>query len=218
MMKNINRKFQAYYPLLWLLVIPVLNLFYGFLNHGGGTVNSLMTDLDTSIPLVPVFIIPYLLWYPYILLMLFLFFVKNKKVYYRTLFIQCMGLVISYIIYFFFQTTVSRPTIPDHGFLNQLITFVYNTDNPYNCFPSIHVLTSYLMIKGVNECITFAKKTRMTVYFCSWLIIASTLFVKQHVLLDVAGGIAVVEIVHFIVYQMLPSKSNLLAKGVVRSE
>ncbi|MFD1175142.1 phosphatase PAP2 family protein [Paenibacillus puldeungensis] len=213
-----SSKLKAYTPLLWVLVIPVLNLLYAPLNHGKGTVSSLMTDLDKQIPFIPAFIVPYLLWYPFIIIMLIIFCANNKRVYYRTLLTQCLGLISCYLIYVLFQTTVPRPSIPDYGVLYKLVGFVYNTDEPFNCFPSIHVLTSYLMIKGVSLCPHFSKLVRLVVFACSWSIICSTFFVKQHVLLDAAGAIALVEMLWFAVGRLSPFKEMSMQKGVSPSE
>ncbi|MNI22245.1 PAP2 superfamily protein [compost metagenome] len=192
-----RRKLHAYLPLLWLLAIPALNIFYVRLNHGGGQVNSLVTDIDRQIPFVPIFIIPYIFWYVFITGMLLLHFFTNKKGFAQTLVTLCTGLVACYMIYLQFQTTVPRPQIGSSGLLIQLVEWVYRHDQPFNCFPSIHVFTSYLMIKSVQEQEAFSRKIKAAVYFCAWLIICSTFFVKQHVLLDAAGAIALAEILHF---------------------
>jgi len=193
----VNSKVKAYLPMLWILVIPVLNIFYAVLNQAHMPVYSLMTDLDAQIPFVPMFIIPYLIWYPFIIIVLFMLCIRERSVYYRTLLTQCLGLVACYIIFYLFQTTVERPTTMGTGIFEGLVNLVYSTDNPYNCFPSIHVLTSYLMIKGATACAFYPNWERTAVKVCAWMIIASTLFVKQHVLLDIAGAIAVVELLWY---------------------
>lgn len=108
---DLKRKLADYKPLLWILAIPVLNIFYGVLNHGNTTVRSLMISWDNYIPFIPAFIIPYILWYPFILAMLVAYFLKNKTTYYRTLLTLCLGLIASYITFFFYQTTVGLSLI-----------------------------------------------------------------------------------------------------------
>lgn len=92
-----STKLKAHTPLLWMLIIPVLNLFYRPLNNGEGPVSNLMTDLDKLIPFVPAFIVPYLLWYPFIIIMLIILCVNNKRAYYQTLLTQCLGLISCYL-------------------------------------------------------------------------------------------------------------------------
>ncbi|OPH61261.1 hypothetical protein BC351_15080 [Paenibacillus ferrarius] len=193
-----SSKLDTYFPLLWLLAIPFLNIFYGLLNNGSGNVGNLMTDLDHLIPFIPVFIIPYLFWYPFIFGMFILLFLKDRIVYYRSLIALCAGLISCYLIYAAYQTTVPRPPIIDDGWLTGLVKLVYATDKPFNCFPSIHVLTSYIVLKASYRC-SFERKARTAIFIAAWSIIISTLFVKQHALLDIAGAVLLTEALVFIV-------------------
>ncbi len=202
---SMQTKLRTFAPLLWILCIPALNIFYGVLNHGGANIRSLMTAFDERIPLIPAFILPYLIWYPFIFFMLILLFVKKRRAYYRTLTALCLGLISCYIIFYLFQTTIARPQIADHGWFSWLIRLVYQMDGPYNCFPSIHVLTSYLVLKGSNDCSNLSRISRMLIGITSWSIMISTVFVKQHVVLDIAGAIVLAEILIFAVGKWLPS-------------
>ncbi|MBU3179546.1 inositol phosphorylceramide synthase, partial [Clostridium estertheticum] len=84
----------------------------------------------------------------------------------------------------FFQTTIIRPIVTGNDILSKMILFTYNSDKPYNCFPSIHVITSYLAVKGINA--TDAKKSiKIPVNIIGFLIIISTEFVKQHLIMDI---------------------------------
>ncbi|MFC3768263.1 phosphatase PAP2 family protein [Paenibacillus sp. GCM10012303] len=190
-------KLRQYYPLLWMLAIPILNIFYGILNRPGMRTYDLSTRVDEMLPFLPVFVIPYLIWYPFIAACLVTLFYRNRATYYRTLFALCLGLVISYIFFYFYQSGITRPQLGE-GFLYSLVQFVYHNDAPYNCFPSIHVLTTYLMIKSSKQAFPHVG-LRWTIHLLAWSIILSTVFVKQHVLLDIAGGIAVAEITYFVI-------------------
>ncbi|MBW7454363.1 phosphatase PAP2 family protein [Paenibacillus sepulcri] len=188
---------KRYLPLLWMLAIPVLNVFYEILNRAGAHVSSLATGLDERTPFLPAFIIPYLIWYPFIMIMLIVLFMKSRTVYYRTLLALSLGLIGCYLTYYFYQTTISRPTITEHGLFYSLVNMIYHSDGPYNCFPSIHVLTSYLMLKGVSSCTNLSRMTRWFVVVMGWSIIVSTVFVKQHVWLDMAGAILLAEMMYY---------------------
>ncbi|WP_291570115.1 phosphatase PAP2 family protein [Clostridium sp. UBA4548] len=177
------------FSLMLMLLIPITNIFYGVLNNSNRGVYSLVTDLDRIIPFSQVFILPYMLWYPFILLTLVYFCFYYKEVYYKTLSTLILGMVLCYVVYFFFQTTVPRPELIGDDILTKIIGIVYKSDNPYNCFPSIHVLTSYAMIIGMRKSGSSNLKVNNLVSFTAWLIIISTLLVKQHVILDVVFGI-----------------------------
>ncbi|WP_278427981.1 phosphatase PAP2 family protein, partial [Clostridium cochlearium] len=177
-----------------LLSIPIINIFYALLNNNNRGVFQLVTSIDNTIPFIKEFIIPYILWYPFIALSLLFICLKDLKVYYRTLITLNLCLLSCYLIYYFFQTTVPRPAIYGNDIFSFLTLLVYKFDKPFNCFPSIHVVTSYLMIKGINS-IDCSKKIRHLVIFMSILIIVSTLFIKQHVILDVISAILLGDII-----------------------
>ncbi|MCP1186583.1 phosphatase PAP2 family protein [Paenibacillus sp. 1781tsa1] len=183
---------SVWLSLLWLAAVPVLNIFYGVLNHAGNHVYSLAISLDSMIPFVPIFIIPYVLWYPFITGALIALAFKEKRTYFQTLIALCSGLVISYIFFALFQTAIERPDIRGNkGILFTIVDYIYRNDQPYNCFPSIHVLTSYLILRGTR---VFGRAIWAMTSTFSILIIVSTVLVKQHVIVDVAGGILVGEL------------------------
>lgn len=195
---------SVWLSLLWLLAVPILNIFYGVLNRAGDRVYSLQTSLDILTPFIPGFVIPYLLWYPFIIGVFIALAFHNRLLYYQTLVALCSGLIISYIFFAVFQTSIQRPDMNNQtGFLAQLVQFVYTTDQPYNCFPSIHVLTSYLMFRGTH---IFNRAFRLSIAVISILIIISTVFVKQHVLADILGGIVIGELCFQLAKVAVPMK------------
>lgn len=206
-------KVKTYSPLLWLLAIPVLNIFYILFNHGSAKVYGLMTDLDRLIPFVPAFVIPYLLWYPFIYAVLIILFARDRKIYYRTLAILCTGLILCYLIYNVFQTGIERPSVDSAGLLNWLVSMVYANDPPYNCFPSIHVLTCHIVLKAAYQS-NLSQKVKTTIFVFSWTIILSTLFIKQHFILDIPGAILLSEILFF----LMGCLSSAVARRVLRKE
>lgn len=186
-------------PLSLLLTIPCLNLIYFLLNNSDRGAYSLVTDLDNFIPLLKIFVIPYLGWYLYVLVILIFLCVKDRRVYYNTIITINASLLIASLIYYSFQTTVPRPTLEDQDLLTQLVLWVYGHDQPYNCFPSTHVITTYIMMNGLAHSSAKTIFNQIIVYNFGILIILSTLFMKQHVILDVIGSILLVNIVFSIV-------------------
>ncbi|MEK4663413.1 phosphatase PAP2 family protein [Priestia sp. FSL H7-0729] len=183
---------SVWLSLLWLAAIPILNIFYGVLNRPGDHVYSLATPLDSMIPFVPIFFLPYVLWYPFITGALIALAFKDKRTYFQTLIALCSGLVISYIFFALFQTAIERPDIRgEKGILFTMVDYIYRNDQPYNCFPSIHVLTSYLLLRGTR---VFGRVIWAMTSILSILIMMSTILVKQHVIVDIAGGILVGEL------------------------
>ena len=171
-------------PLLLIGSIPFSNLFYWTLNNTQRGVYDLSTDLDRYLPLIKIFIIPYMsLWFFLAFCFTYLCY-KNRKVYYKVMITLILCYVAAFITFYFFQTTTPRPLVTGNDIFSKLVIFTYNSDKPFNCFPSIHVITAYLAMKGINA--TNAKKSmKIPVNIVGFLIIISTQFVKQHVIMDI---------------------------------
>ncbi|MDQ0872808.1 membrane-associated phospholipid phosphatase [Paenibacillus sp. V4I3] len=182
-----------------LLLIPLVGLIYIHLNQADGVAYSLVTDLDRQIPFMKSFVIPYLSWYGFLLVGFLYLAYKDRSMYYKTLFQFIMGLLLCYGVYAIYQTTVPRPELTGSDWLLQMVQWVYRTDQPFNCFPSTHVLTSYLMMKAYLRSTTIPWPYKIAVTSMSLLIIVSTLLVKQHVLLDIVGAVLVSEGVVYVV-------------------
>lgn len=199
-------------PLMLMILIPLTNIFYGLLNNSTRGVYSLVTDLDKAIPFSEVFIIPYMLWYPFIVLTLVYFCFYYKDVYYKTLSTLVLGMILCYGVYFFFQTTVPRPELIGEDILTKVVRIVYNSDNPYNCFPSIHVLTSYAMIIGMRKSGSNNQKVKNAISATAWIVILSTLLVKQHVILDVVFGVMFAKLAYKIIEKLKIERCMLWIK------
>ena len=177
-----------------MISIMILIIFYKLLNNGNGNIYSLITSLDKTIPFLKIFILPYITWYGYVAIGLIYLCMKNRKTYFTALISLNIGIVVCYIIYALFQTTVPRPVVNDTDVLSVLVNIIYKYDNPFNCFPSMHVTTTYIILKGIKH--TENKiTTRFAFKIIGVLIIISTLFVKQHVILDLAIGMLLGEVI-----------------------
>lgn len=177
------------FPFLVLLLVPLVNGIYGFLDNGNGAVYSLVTDLDRAVPFLKIFVIPYMLWYPFLYGSLIFMCIKDKTAYYSAVFSIVFGMLISYLVYHVFQTTVPRPEISGSGFLSGALAFIYGNDQPFNCFPSIHVLTSFIIIKSIKDSKSINRTVKIFEAVIGVMIILSTQFIKQHVILDLAAAI-----------------------------
>jgi hypothetical protein len=114
-------------PLSLIILIIVINSLYGYLNNPLRGVHRLVTDLDRSIPFLSGFVIPYVFWYPFILFIFVYLCFHQREAYYGGIGTIGIGMLLSYVIYFFFQTTVPRPSITENGPLLYLVKLVYNT-------------------------------------------------------------------------------------------
>lgn len=173
----------------WCLLIPLVGLLYRPLNHNNGHVHMLITIIDQNIAFNRFFVVPYLAWYFIIFVALIWFISRDHKLYYSTLISIICGLLISFGLFSIFQTTVPRPVVMGSDLFSQLTKLVYRIDSPYNAFPSIHVMTSFIIFLGCNRTRVTARRTSLFFQGTAILVMLSTLFIKQHTLADVAGGL-----------------------------
>ncbi len=106
-----------------------------------------------------------------------------------------MAKTICLICFLIVPTTNVRPELTgDQGIWNFLMEFLYGVDAADNLFPSIHCLVSWFCWIGVRK-----RKDVHVVY--RWFSLAfalavcvSTLTTKQHVIVDVIGGVLLAEL------------------------
>ena len=165
-----------------LLFLIALQLLYFPINQnmGGGITTYL--PIDAHITLSPIWAIPYLLsilWW--VGAIIWATFKMEYKRYVHFALCLSLTIVISYAVYILFPTYVDRPKIVDQDFLSQLVIFIYGNDRPYNALPSGHTYTT--LIISIFWYYWLPKQIYLWIAIAI-LVILSTLFTKQHAVLD----------------------------------
>ncbi len=160
--------------------------------------SSLATTLDERIPLITPFVIFYVLAYVQWVLNYVLIGRNSKELCYRFVSGDILSKIICLFFFVFFPTTLVRPEITGTDIFSRLVQFIYTVDSPVNLFPSIHCLESWCCIRAAFQLhLKTVKRTRMyqvATIIMSLGVFTSTLFIKQHVIVDVFGGIAAFEV------------------------
>jgi hypothetical protein len=169
-----------------LLAIAVLvsALLYFPLNHRSPHAHVLTASLNSHLPVIPLFAIPYLVFLPIFWFTVVYAFVKGRDFATFALSIAVVYFV-SDLVYILYPTYMPRP---HHvaGFLSGLVRFVYAHDSPYNDFPSEHassavLLALYLWPRG--------HLLRCTGLVLAGLVIPATMLIKQHSVAGAVGGV-----------------------------
>ncbi len=161
-------------------------LIYEFLNQQPRDIHVIKIQIEESIPFLPFFSIPYILFVPLLVISLVYFVFLSQNFYAPSIsFISCQ--LIANVVYTFYQTTVTRPDIISSNLYSSLVTYIYSVDRPYNCFPSLHVSLSLICLFYWTKAFPIVKLPLSAFVFS---IILSTVFIKQHYILDVVGGIS----------------------------
>lgn len=97
------------------------------------------------------------------------------------------------VCFMLLPTTLSRSVPTTDTFSGYVTALIYTLDTPENLFPSIHCLESWLCLRNAFAMKNVSKGYKWGMATFSLLVMASTLLVKQHVLLDIPAGILMAE-------------------------
>jgi membrane-associated phospholipid phosphatase len=144
-------------------------------------------ELDRLIPLAPAWAVVYGALYGFLIL-LPVFAIQQDELIRRTVWAYLTVWCGAYLVFLLYPTVAPRPeVVPEEGFAAWGLRILYDADPPYNCFPSLHVAHSFvsgLAIARVHRRLGWIAITAAS------LVALSTLFTKQHYVVDLAGGIA----------------------------
>lgn len=196
-----NKKVLPYFLFLpgYLLAFFLLETFIS----GDTGYWSSYIFLDDYIPFLEGFVVFYCLWYPFLIVPgLYLFF-KDIPEFKRYIWYLICSFAICFAVYILFPNGQDlRPAVFERdNIFTDIVGLLYSADTNTNVFPSMHV-TGALGAAATFFRTDGLKKYRSASLIIAVLICASTVFIKQHSLLDVFGGIAVWLISYAVVYRI----------------
>jgi membrane-associated phospholipid phosphatase len=152
-----------------------------------------VTDLpvDEKIPFIPQFIVFYVLWYPLFVAVGVPLLIWDGEAFKRYMYFTMAGLSLSLLIDVLVPNGQNlRPAdMPVTGFSTWLLSKIWGADTNTNVFPSMHIVGAIGAVIGAFDSGIF-RKWRWVILVFAVLISASTVFVKQHAVLDIAGAVA----------------------------
>lgn len=208
----------------WILSYFIIYLIWFFYlsKISADSFNAIEISLDQFIPFNEWFIIPYYIWFPYIPLTIAYFFFTSREEYYRICMFLFIGMTICLITYSIYPTGVYfRPDLDSLGrdsILMDLTRFIYSIDPGTNVCPSIHCYNAIGVAIAVLKCSRLNKKKWLTtsIVILSTLICMSTVFVKQHSIVDFFFAVLLAIIMYCIAY--VPKYDRLFAKIRLKPE
>ena len=186
------------FPVIFSFVFNCLVYSGSRLIAGGWHHYNIESSLDRGIPFIPQFLLVYFGCYIFWGVNYIMAARQEREQVYRFFTADFLSRCVCLVIFLAFPTTNTRPVIEGNGFWNQAALWLYSIDDADNLFPSIHCLVSwfcYLGIRGRKEIPCWYQRVSMVI---AVLVFASTLLTKQHVIVDVAGGILLAELCFFI--------------------
>lgn len=173
--------------------------------------------LDDMIPLVTPFILFYILAYAQWALGYIILARQSREVCAKVASANIIAKTLCFIIFITVPTALVRPEVTGNGLFDILTRFIYSADTPVNLFPSIHCLESYAIMRFTLGQKNLPRYYKIITVVFSLLVFASVVFTKQHIVVDIPGGILMLEIGIILskltglykVFDRKPKQSNL---------
>lgn len=201
------RTFVKENPHVWLaLLLPVyLALFFlvEWYVSPDKPYWSSYVPLDDKIPFLEGFAFPYCMWYPFLVAVGLYLMIKDGagfRKYMAFIFIGfCSALVFCVLVP---NGQDLRPDpFPRKNIFTWILSRIYAADTNTNVFPSMHVIGSIGGVIAVYRC-KGLRKFRIPSAVLAFFISISTVFVKQHSVLDIGGGILWCIPLWFFIYRL----------------
>ena len=178
----------AWVGLAFLCIYPTTNWLAGFRPHH----YRLFVMQELGVPFVPAFVWAYLSMYVLFLLPPFFLAPEAMKRLAKAL---IRATCVAGVVFLVFPARLGFPRIlPDDPLLRSLFATLFAVDPPYNLVPSLHVTYSTAIVLTIAA--GAGRKIRILLFSWLALIMASTLFIHQHHLLDVFTGWALALLVY----------------------
>ena len=162
--------------------------------------------LDRKIPFVEEFVLPYVSWFAFVPLGVLLLLKYDREMYDRAVTFLMTGMTVFLLVSTLFPNMqFLRPFIlPRENVFTKLIGLLWMVDTPTNVSPSIHVFNTLAILVMIwKSRAKELKGLRLRLMWTVWgaLIILSTMFIKQHSLLDVIAAFLLAGILYVFVFR-----------------
>lgn len=189
-----NLKTEEFRHTLLLLYWPVFGILFAFVERFNPVqyYYPIHCYLDDKIPFCEWFFIPYLFWFVYLVGSLAYTLFYDISAFKKEMYFIIITYSVTIIIYLFFPTCQElRPMeFANRNILTDAIAAFYNFDTNTNVCPSLHVVGSFASMFALWECKDFNTKGWKTAEgIAAFLICISTVFMKQHSVIDVATAL-----------------------------
>ena len=205
-MKSFYRKYKHLLPLAIFLIF-YLSVFVYVENRPDHHMHLLASQFDHLIPFCEIFVIPYIIWFFYITFGVLFFGIveRDSDQYYQLSTNLMIGMALFLLISLVWPNghTLRPAVLPRDNVFTRLVVMIYSSDTSTNVFPSIHVFNTIAMHTAVSHSTTL-KKHPWAVRFSGIIavsIVLSTMFIKQHTVIDVVGAMGLNLVTWYLLYR-----------------
>lgn len=204
---NLYQKYKHIIPSLAYMIFYLTWWVY-LENKVTGDYHIIHTGLDDRIPFCEFFIIPYFLWFAYVVFAVLFLFFTDKTEYYRSILFLFTGMTIFLIVSTLWPNghDLRPPVFPRENLFTACIKNLWLVDTPTNLVPSIHVFNALGAHFAIAKSKVLEKKkwaSPISFIICVSIIL-STVFIKQHSVFDVATALLMAGILYPLIYKFDP--------------
>ena len=190
-------KLLIYWPLYgiaFLILERFLNVEY----------NPVYCQLDDWIPFCEYFVIPYYFWFIFLIGIQVYGFFFDVKAFKDYMYYTILTYTLTVVIYIIYPTSQQlRPTeFARDNVFTDIVSFLYGFDTNTNVCPSLHVIGSFAVYFAARKSKAFSGPGwRIAFFVMTVLISISTVFLKQHSVLDIFWAIILCAVCYPVVFE-----------------
>jgi membrane-associated phospholipid phosphatase len=151
----------------------------------GAAFTGLETWVDAYIPFIPQFVWFYFLYYLWVLAVIPV--LNDRESFYHTAASFAVIQVAAVTTFILFPSFMVRPQVLGEGWSYDLVRWMYKADEGFNLIPSLHVGHSTLVALTYRA---YKPKVFPIIAAGTFMISLSTVFIKQHYIIDIPVGFA----------------------------
>ncbi|HET7706054.1 MAG TPA: phosphatase PAP2 family protein [Thermoanaerobaculia bacterium] len=183
--RSLARPYRVTFPMVLLLALVPFYIFIPALLPPHTRYFPELA-LDRALPLLPSWALIYGALYLFLIVFPILA-VRDEDHIRRTVYAYLFVWIIAYAVFILYPTQAPRPArVVGEGFAVWGLQALYSSDPPYNCFPSLHVAHSFV---SALTLLPLHRRLGIIATVAATLVALSTLFTKQHYVLDAVAGV-----------------------------
>jgi len=209
---------RKYVLLLFFWAIHVI--WYFVLNSSltDETCHLIHIPLDDKIPYVKYFVIPYVMWYGYIAFAHIWTFFHSKRDFIVMCCLIFLSNLVSILIFTIYPTMHDMRPAEDvigSDFFGSIVRWLYGTENPYCIMPSEHCMLAIVITVGLifSDGLKGNLFVKIACPIYTVLVMLSTVFIKQHSIVDVFAAAALCLPICLVTYFVICPRKRFAPKG-----
>lgn len=211
-----NLNSPEYRHLLLLIYWPVYGLTFWLLERGLTlTYHPVEVAFDAKIPFCEFFVFPYYFWFAFLFGIHVYTGLYDIPAFKKLMYFIMITYTVTTVIYLVYPTCQNlRPTeFARDNFCVDIVKALYNFDTNTNVCPSLHVIGSFAVLFTTWNCKKLRSfKFQAVLVPLTVLISISTVFLKQHSIVDIYAALALCAVAYPFAY-LLPGRVKKIKTG-----